>query len=132
MLTSAFAVLEEVYNALQNFRQTGRAWLLFLNKLPLTPDDWRVIDEVLGRGSMTIISDTGLQPARWHESSISGVWRGTMFDQFGRPTIETVEVGSFPQLAAAQPEDVAAGLSHLRHRLDDVEMQDKANGKAGE
>lgn len=124
MVTSAFAVLEEVYNALQVFHRTGREWMIFLNKMPLTPDDRRIIDEVLGRGEVVITTDTGMQPARWHESSISGVWLGTMLDGAGQPTLETVEVARFPQLAAAQDHDVAHAVADLRRRLNDAAAQE--------
>lgn len=130
MVTSAFAVLEEVYNALQVFHRTGREWLIFLNKLPLTPDDRRIIDEVLGRGEVVVTSDTGMQPARWHESSISGVWLGTMLDAAGQPVLETVEIGRFPQLAAAQPQDVAHGVTDLRRRLNEAAAQERSQPRS--
>ena len=132
MVTSALAVLEEIYNALEAFHRTGREWLIFLNKLPLTPDDRRIIAAVLGRGEVAVTADTDMQPSRWQESGISGVWLGTMLDSAGQPALETVEIGRFPQLAAAQPQDVAGGAAELRRRLNDAAAQQKLSPPQGD
>jgi hypothetical protein len=118
--SNALAVLHEIRNALQNLKDTGENWTIFLNKMPLTPTDRELISDTLGRGSVTVVSKGGTQPAEWIESSIAGVWLGVYYDSKGGPLLETIEVTLYPTFAAAQPEDVAEGITTLIARIQEV------------
>jgi hypothetical protein len=117
---NVLAVLHEVQNALQNLKEAGENWTIFLNKLPLTPTDRELISDTLGRGSVTVVSKGGTQPAEWVESGIAGVWLGVYYDSKGGPLLETIEVTLYPTFAAAQPEDVAESITTLSMRLQEI------------
>jgi hypothetical protein len=117
---NALAVLHEVQNALQNLKEAGENWTIFLNKMPLTPTDRELISDMLGRGSVTVVSKGGTQPAEWVESGIAGVWLGVYYDSKGGPLLETLEIALYPTFAAAQPEDIAESITTLIARLQEI------------
>lgn len=116
----AVTLLHEVTNALQRLKETGQSWSIFMNKIPLSQEDRSWISDILGRGSVTITSKEGVQPAEWVESGMHGLWFGVYYDSKGSPLIETLEVAFYPPYAAAQLEDIAASLETLRMRMQDV------------
>jgi len=114
---SAKSVLFEISEALQRFTESGQGWILFSNKMSLTAEERQEIRDFLGQGSVTIKLTDSDEPAEWIESGISGVWYGVFYDQTHNPILETIEVGKFPQVAAAQGQDINANLHILRQRL---------------
>lgn len=114
------AVIYEAQLALQRLKETGASWIIYLNKMPLTPEDRLLISEVFGRGSVVIKSKGDAQPAEWIEGRIPGVWFGVYYDSKGGPLLETLEVTLYPGYAAAQPEDLEQGLEALKIRIQDM------------
>ncbi|WP_378953823.1 hydrogenase expression/formation C-terminal domain-containing protein [Pelosinus sp. sgz500959] len=114
---SAQAVLFEINERLQLFIDSGQTWSIFTNKMSLTPEDRQGIRDFLGRGSVTIHLTDSAEPAEWMESGTPGVWYGVFYDQTQNPILETIEIGSFPQVPGAQIEDVEIGIEILKKRL---------------
>jgi hypothetical protein len=83
---------------------------------PLTNDDSSFLDEVLGRGAVTISFD-GLERTFWQESKIAGVWWGEYRNPNNRVTLRTIEVSEFPSLAKSQVEDIDDGINRLDEAL---------------
>ena len=83
----------------------------------LTQDERQAIRDCLGQGGVRITLENSDEPAEWLESGAACVWYGVFYDQARRPLLETIEVGGFPAIAAAQPEDMADGLAALQGRL---------------
>jgi hypothetical protein len=111
------AVLAEIAAALERYAADGEGWTIYINKMGLAQDERQAIRDCLGQGGVRINIENSAEPAEWLESGVAGVWYGVFYDQSRRPLLETIEVGGFPAIAAAQPEDVADGLSALRQRL---------------
>lgn len=114
---NARAVLAEIAGALDRFQQSGEEWTVFINKMGLSQHDRQAIRDVLGQGGIRINLENSAEPAEWLESGIPGVWYGVFYDQSRNPVLETIEVVSFPRVAAAQPEDIIQGIDVLRQRL---------------
>lgn len=118
MLTpSVKAVLVEISEALQRFIENGETWSIFTNKMSLTSEERQEIRDFLGLGSVTIKLAGSDEPAEWVESGTAGVWYGVFYDQSNNPILETIEIGAFPQVPAAQIEDVKGNLENLKDRL---------------
>ena len=117
---NARAVLGEINEALSRFAATGQVWTIFVNKLPLTSEDRQVIHDVLGEGNIKINLENSAEPAEWRESNTAGVWYGVFYDHSGKPMLETIEIGAFPQVAAAQLEDVKLSVNVLQQSLDNL------------
>ena len=114
---SAQAVLFEVNEKLQCFIESGKTGSIFTNKMSLTPDDRQNIRDFLGQGSVTIHLTDSAEPAEWMESGIPGVWYGVFYDQTHNPILETIEIGTFPQVPSAQIEDIVNGMEILAQNL---------------
>lgn len=113
----AKAVLAEIAAALERYAADGEGWTIYINKMGLAQDERQAIRDCLGQGGIRINLENSAEPAEWLESGVASVWYGVFYDQSRRPLLETIEVGGFPTIAAAQPEDVADGLAALRQRL---------------
>lgn len=113
----AKAVLAEIAAALERFTATGEGWTIYIDKMGLTPDDRQAIRDNLGQGGIRINLENSAEPAEWLESGVSGVWYGVFYNRSRQPMLETLEVGAFPMVAAAQTDDVGRGLADLRQRL---------------
>ena len=111
------AVLVEISEALQRFSKTGETWSIFTNKMSLSPEERQEIRDFLGLGSVTIKLSGSDEPAEWLESGTAGIWYGVFYDQSNNPILETIEIGKFPQVPAAQIEDVKGNLAILKERL---------------
>lgn len=117
MTPSVKAVLVEISEALQRFIENGATWSIFTNKMSLSAEERQEIRDFLGIGNVTIKLDGSDEPAEWVESGTAGVWYGVFYDQSHNPVLETIEIGKFPQIAAAQLEDVRGNLENLKDRL---------------
>lgn len=116
-LMNATHVLNEIKYALEALRATGATRTLNILNFPLTNEDAAYLDEVLGRGSLTINYD-GADHTFWQEAKISGVWWGEYRNANGKVTLRTLEIAEVPPLVKAQPEDIADGLAHLTEILE--------------
>ncbi|WP_448587519.1 hydrogenase expression/formation protein [Thermocrinis sp.] len=114
---NAPAILHEVLQALKDFYQKGERHVIYINKLPLTEEDKRIILDVLRDGQVRIVLRSNAQKVEWRETSISGVWIGVFFDRDEKPILETIEITDFPTLAACQREDIEESIKVLEDRI---------------
>ncbi|HWQ62456.1 MAG TPA: hydrogenase expression/formation C-terminal domain-containing protein [Negativicutes bacterium] len=119
----AMAVLAEIAAAVERYAAGGGGWTVYINKMGLTREERQAIRDCLGQGGVRINIENSAEPAEWLESGMAGVWYGVFYDQSRRPLLEPIEVGGFPAVAAAQPEDVAYGLAELRKRLEEIRTE---------
>ncbi len=113
------AVLIELAGALERLNSTNEGWTIFIDKMGLSQEERQSIRDILGQGGVRIRLEGGLEPAEWLETGISGVWYGVFYAPSERPVLETIEVGFFPQVAAAQTEDIQRGRTFLESRIAD-------------
>ena len=118
-------MLAEIAAALERLQVAGEIATVFINRMALSQEERQTIRDFLGEGSISITLGNSDEPAEWLESGFSGVWYGVFYDQAGNPMLETIEVAHFPQVAAAQAEDIIQGITALKQRLADA---DKSEG----
>ncbi len=127
---NAIPILNEILEALKEFYESGREHIIYINKLPITPQDREVILDVLGEGSVKISYSSKTQPAEWRETGIYGVWIGIIYDRDRKPVLETIEITDFPKLACAHKEDIKESIKVLEERL--REVRSNAEGESSE
>jgi hydrogenase-1 operon protein HyaF len=120
MLMNSIPILTEILQALQEFYESGKEHTIYINKLPITPEDRELILDVLGKGSVKISYSSKTQPAEWRETGIYGVWIGIIYDRDGKPALETIEITDYPKLASAQREDIEDSIKLLEEKLQEV------------
>ncbi|MBI1763466.1 MAG: hydrogenase expression/formation protein [Acidobacteria bacterium] len=115
-LMNAIPLLTEIKHALAALRERGETRTLNILNFPLTDDDARYLDEVLGRGNLTITFD-GAEHTFWQESNVAGVWWGEYRNASRKITLRSIEIAEVPPLVRAQTEDIDDGLQHLAAAL---------------
>ncbi len=128
MLMNAVPILTEILEALREFYEKGEEHVIYINKVPITPEDREVILDVLGEGQVKISYDSKTQPTEWRETGIYGVWIGVMYDRDRKPILETIEITDFPRLAASQREDIGESIKVLEERLKEVVKRAQSEG----
>lgn len=113
---NARAVLREVENLLERLIGAGEAGSIDLGGLPLTPEDYDLLEEALGEGEVHAEVHS-LGPTRIHETGIPGVWWVTHYNDDDEVMAEFIEVTYCPEILLTPDEDVQEGLEALRARL---------------
>jgi hydrogenase-1 operon protein HyaF len=110
-------VLSEILAALKNLAEEGEEYTIFIDKMGLSAAERQDIRDIIGVGGVRINYDSTSQPVEWLESATSGIWFGVFYDQNRNPMMETIEICRFPQIAAAQAEDIKNGCAELSEKL---------------
>ena len=113
-------ILQEILHALKEFYSRGKTHTIYINKIPLTPEDRELILDTLGEGKVKIVYRSDTQPAEWKETGIYGVWIGVIYSRDGKPLLETIEITDFPRIAASQREDIEESIKVLEERIRSV------------
>lgn len=116
-LMNAPYVLREIETALRKLAEAGETKILDLEHFPLSDDDAGMLEEVLGKGQITI-SANGPDVTEWRETSIPGVWWGEYRTGPAKVSLRTIEITEIPELARAQAEDIQEGLTRLQQALE--------------
>jgi hydrogenase-1 operon protein HyaF len=128
MLMNAVPILTEILQALRDFYERGETHTIYINKVPITPEDREAILDALGEGQVRIYYESKTQPAEWRETGIYGVWIGIIYDRERKPVLETIEITDFPRLAASQREDIGESIKILEERVQEVVKSAEAQG----
>lgn len=113
---TAQAVLREVENLLQRLVEQGEESSIDLTSLPLSPEDYDLLEETLGEGEVTA-EVTSIGPTRVHETGIPGVWWVTHYNTDDEVMSEFIEVAYCPEILFTPEDDIKDGLESLRARL---------------
>ena len=127
MLMNSIPILKEILQALKDLYEKGEEHIIYINKLPITPEDRELLLDVLGEGQVRISYKSKTQPAEWWETGIYGVWVGIIKDRDGKPILETIEITFFPKLASAQKEDIKESIDYLEEKIKEIEGRLKEN-----
>lgn len=119
---NARAVLREVENLLQKLLEEGEESSIDLSGLPLTPEDYDLLEETLGEGEV-VAEVHSLGPTRIHETGIPGVWWVTHYNDEDEVLAEFIEVAWCPEILLAPEDDVKDGLEALRARLFELNQE---------
>lgn len=110
------AVLREIETLLGALVEKGEEGSIDLSSLPLTPEDYDLLEETLGEGEVTAEVNS-LGPSRIHETGIPGVWWVTHYNDDDEVMAEFIEVTYCPEILLTPEDDVKDGLEALRARL---------------
>lgn len=113
---NAHAVLREVEERLQKLVEQGEEGSIDLSGLPLTPEDYDLLEETLGEGEV-VAEVHSLGPSRIHETGIPGVWWVTHYNSDDEVLAEFIEVAWCPEILLTPEDDAKDGLEALRARL---------------
>lgn len=110
---NAHAVLRELESLLQRLLAAGEEASIDLRSLPLTPEDYELLDASLGKGEVSAEIDS-LGVTQIDETGISGIWWVTHYNAEDEVMAEFLEVTWCPEILLTTQEDVSDGLERLR------------------
>lgn len=117
---NAPALLEELRERQRQWRPGVPAHVVNLSLLPLTPGDSELLEAVLGRGSVLVLS-RGYGNCRVVATRAAHIWRVTYFNSQDMIILDTLEVGPVPEVACAAPQDLEDSAERLAEVLQWVE-----------
>lgn len=119
---NARAVLREVESRLQRLVEKGEENSIDLTSLPLTPEDYDLLEDTLGEGEVAAeVNSLGL--TRIHETGIPGVWWVTHYNDEDEVMTEFIEVTHCPDILFTPEDDAKDGLEALRARLFEANLK---------
>lgn len=110
------AVLNEVARLLQQLVETGEGGSIDIGRLPLTDEDYDLLDDVLGEGEVHAVVNA-LGSTEVVEAGVPGVWWVTHYNAEEEVMAEFIEIAFSPEILQSPVEDVKEGLEALRARL---------------
>jgi hydrogenase-1 operon protein HyaF len=113
---NAPAVLEELRERAAAWQAGTPAHVVNLSLLPVTPGDSELFEAVLGRGAVTVLS-RGYGNCRIASTGVRDIWRVTYFNSQDMIILDTLEVGSVPEVACAAREDLEDSAERLAEML---------------
>jgi len=127
---NARALLNEIASLLQDLLNTGEGGSIDLARIPLTEEDYDLLDDVLGEGEVHASIET-LGASEVVETGVAGVWWITHYNADDEVMAEFIEVSYCPEILLAPREDVQEGLEALQARLLEERLNHKGNNHGG-
>jgi hydrogenase-1 operon protein HyaF len=113
---SATAILYEISALLQQLLETGEDGIIDLNTIPLSPQDYQYLEDVLSQGEVeATVSTLGLSTI--FETRFTGVWWIKHFDENDQLVTELIEVTHIPAILKSAPRDIEDGLTLLQQQI---------------
>jgi len=110
------AVLHELAAALTRLLELGETSTIDLRGLPLSPADYGLLEDGLGRGEVRAELDT-LGRSSIEETAFAGIWWSRHYNTDGTLASELLEVTFCPEILRSHPVDAGLGLGRLRAML---------------
>ncbi|MGX5851472.1 hydrogenase expression/formation protein [Mesorhizobium sp. PL10] len=106
-------LLAEINEAIARYSPDNpHAHVINLSLLPHTEDDLALLDELLGKGSVTVLS-RGYGNCRVEATGLRYVWWVRFFNSQDTLILNTIEVTMLPDVVLASPEDIADSADRL-------------------
>lgn len=113
---NARALLSEIETMLQALLARGQPGTIDLRGLPMLPQDYGFLQQMLGEGEVEAMLDAlGLSHIR--ETAFPGVWWITHYNHDHEVMADMIEVTFLPDILKSPREDISRGLSRLQQRL---------------
>jgi hydrogenase-1 operon protein HyaF len=106
------ALLAEIDAQMRERPANGRAHVINLTLLPMTPEDHEMLDSALQIGPVAIIS-RGFGNCRITSTGARDVWRVRYFNSMNTLILSTIEVVGVPEVALAAVEDLEDSRTRL-------------------
>lgn len=115
-------ILKQITELLRSLLDSGEEGSIELTRLPLTEEDFDVLEATLGEGEIQgEVNGPGV--SRFYETGISGVWWVTHYDEDDEVLSEFIEVAYCPEILLRPQEELEEGLQSLRARLFEVHLE---------
>lgn len=111
-------LLHELLHALRALLEHGTEHAVDLRSLPLTASEEKRLESLLGSGEVRADVAT-LGTSEVKETSISGIWLVTHYNEDSDVIGKYIEVTRCPWLLSTQEQDLAAGLLNLERLLEE-------------
>ena len=111
------ALLTEIAALLEKFSVNGETGMIDLNSLPLAPDEYEQLRQLLGQGEVTVRIEA-IGPSEIIETRYPGVWWVTHYNVEGDIVADMLEITDIPEIIKSQQTDINTGLELLRAQID--------------
>ena len=108
-------LLHEIAHALRSLVEQGKTTSIDLRALPMAPGEENRLLNTLGRGEISIQLDA-LGPSAIHETSFSGVWVVTHYNEQDEIMSRFIEITHCPEIVTTPASDAQQAL----HQLDQL------------
>jgi hydrogenase-1 operon protein HyaF len=112
----AYPILSEIAQRLQTLVDQNQPASIDLRSLPLTQADRDELEEMLGRGEVSIRCELAGPTQIW-ETAYAGVWWIRHMGADERVATEEIAVTHIPDILLSQPDDVAEAALRIRRDL---------------
>jgi hypothetical protein len=109
-------ILHELVAMHKTLLSSGQSNILDLRHEPLDVEEITALKELLGQGEINA-NLTALGSTNISETSVSGVWWITHFNQEGNILSEAIEITTCPEMLKTFPEDLEPALVKLQDKL---------------
>lgn len=95
----------------------GATHVINLSLLPHTEQDLVLLDRLLGRGSLAVLS-RGYGNCRVTNTATRNVWWARFYNSQDAVILNSIEITAVPEVVRAAPEDIADSATRLREMLE--------------
>ena len=106
----------EILSYLEKLRSTGEAAAIDMKTLPMAPEEYQGLKDMLGQGELDLTIDID-GPTRLRETAYAGVWWVQHKDRQDQILSEYIEINHVPEFLRAQDDQVTAAIKELGERL---------------
>jgi len=110
-------ILHEMVVMLKTLISSGQCNIIDLTHEPLDTKDIADLNTLLGQGEINTDFNALGTTSNIRETSVSGIWWITHFNQEGDKFSEYVEITTCPELLKTVPEDLQSALSLLQDKV---------------
>jgi hydrogenase-1 operon protein HyaF len=123
----AATLLHQVAALLEGHLANGEPGSIDIGRIPLSPAERRLLEEVLGFGEVEArIESKGLTVVR--EAGVPGVWWLDYHDGSGAAIARFIEVTEVPEMLRTSAYDMKRGLTRLKGKLEQVGDSERVSG----
>lgn len=119
----AYSLFSEIAERLEALDERDETSSIDLRSIPLTQADLQDLEELLGRGEITVSLELAGKTEVW-ETEYSGVWWIRHRGGGERIATQTIEVSRIPEILMTHPVDVKSAASRIRRDLEQEVDQD--------
>ncbi|MBO6086274.1 MAG: hydrogenase expression/formation protein [Acetobacter sp.] len=116
-VVNAPSIIVEILEHSRSWKAGALPHIINLTLLPHTPEDLEMIERVLGRGRVKILS-RGYGNCRIESTAVPHVWRVRYFNSVETLILDTIEISEVPEVACAAVEDIADSAERLAEIYD--------------
>lgn len=119
------ALLAEIAARLEKLDACGETGMIDLHSLPFAPGEYELLRQALGQGEVSARIEA-IGASEIAETRYPGLWWVTHYNVEGDIVADMLEIAQIPQIIRSQPQDIRAGLELLRARLNDAQLNERA------